>query len=203
MAEKTNSIGSGTVDGALQYLEFLSSKGHVKPGAIAALKTGFGKVMKTVGEDGWESIEIRTLDVNDYMNRFANMTQGKYNSSSLADYGSRVKKVVSWYLEFLSKPGWTPDVKERNRKSTKSISNDQSGDEAEVSGHSIGRENVKENAITTPASKTNLVAFPFPLSDGTLATLYLPPSIMPNDARRMARFVETLVIEERSSNGEQ
>lgn len=200
MAETTNSIGSGTVAGALQYLEFLSTKGHVKPGAIAALKTGFSKVMKTVGDEGWESVEIRTIDLDSYMSRFANMTQGKYNSNSLADYRSRVKKVVGWYLEFLSKPGWTPDVKERNRKSSKSISNDQPGERAEVSGKPTESKNSDENPTTTLTSKTNLVAFPFPLSDGTLATLYLPPSVTPNDARRMSRFVETLVIEDGSGN---
>jgi hypothetical protein len=204
MAETTNSIGSGTVAGALQYLDFLSSKGHVKPGAIAALKTGFSKVMKTVGDQGWENIEIRNIDIDNYMNRFANMTQGQYNSNSLTDYRSRVNKVTSWYLEFLSKPGWTPDVKERKRKSSTTRPIGPAGHEVDAAAGELSNDNIlSTEMVATPPSKANLVAFPFPLSDGTLATLYLPPIIAPNDARRMARFVETLVIQESADNGAQ
>jgi|SRR5665213_708412 len=196
MAEASNTIGSGTVAGALQYLDFLSAKGHVAPGAISALKSGFSKVMRTLGEENWEKIEVRSIDIDEYMTRFANMTQGQYNAKSLVDYGSRVRKVTSWYLEFLSKPGWTPNVKTIPRRSTKSSK------PTENSSIEAGDVGVKEsveiteavNIATSPTVQPNLIAFPFPLSDGTLSTLYLPPSISSNDADRLSRFVQTLVI---------
>jgi hypothetical protein len=196
----TNSatMGSGTTAGALHYLDFLSTKGYMVPGAIAALKTAFIKVFSTVGEEGWENIQIRDVNVDDYMKRFGNMTHGKYNAKSLIDYKSRVNKVVGWYLEFLSKPGWTPPVKLRKRAhSTKNnIAAAISGDNTDAAESTTVFTPSEPQTVPTPTTKPNLVAFPFPLSNGVLASLYLPTTISATDAKRIARFVETLVIEE-------
>ena len=200
MTDKANTIGSGTVAGALQYLEFLSSKGHVAPGAITALKSGFSKVMRTLGGEEWEAIEVRSIDIDSDMKRFANMTQGQYNANSLVDYKSRVRKVTTWYLEFLSKPGWTPDIKTRARINSKQ-SGQSAAQEVEQSKPSKTAESSNSNEVTPQTAKANLVAFPFPLANGSLATLYLPPSITANDANRMARFIGTLVVESEQDNG--
>jgi hypothetical protein len=202
MIEKANVIGGGTVAGALEYLDFLSSKGHVAPGAIKALRTGFAKVMKTLGGEDWEKIEVRGINVEDYMARFANMTHGQYNANSLVDYKSRVKKVTSWYLQFLAKPGWTPETKPRARKiaSNSSATTDSGSTESTyVKSTNPSQASLVSESVAVPA-RSNLVAFPFPLADGTLATLYLPQSITTSDADRMARFVKTLVIDEGDGN---
>lgn len=195
MAETINTIGSGTVQGAIQYLDFLSSKGHVTPGATSALKTGFSKVAKTVGGDGWQTIQIREIDVDDYMHRFANMTHGQYNAKSLVDYKSRVKKVTTWYLEFLTKPGWVPPLKARKR-SGKHITQDDFSDSDAADSLALESTIAILKPAPSPASNSNLIAFPFPLSDGGLATLYLPRTLSRADAVRMARHIETLVADE-------
>ncbi len=198
MVNSTNTIGSGTVAGAVQYLDFLSNKGHLTSGSVSAMRTGFTKVTRTLGGEDWEKIEVRSIDIDEYMTRFANMTHGQYNAASLADYKSRVKKVVTWYLEFLSNPGWVPDVKTRTRipKSVKSLEttptviNEPTNISPAPQLPGIARENI------TTLSK--LIAFTLPLTDGTLVNLYLPPVLNKQDAKRVARFVEMLVIEEDS-----
>ena len=198
MTNAVNTIGSGTTAGAVQYLDFLSSKGHLTHGSVRALKTGFTRVAKTLGGEEWEKIEVRSIDVDDYMTRFANMTQGQYNVASLADYKSRVTKVVTWYLEFLSKPGWVPDVKARTLSKAPMEKTPIAAKTEKQNDHLPSAEQLTSKTETSkkPAALSNLVAFPFPLTDGTLASLYLPPSISNSDAKRMARFIETLVIEE-------
>jgi len=198
----TSTIGSGSAQGALEYLDFLAVKGHVTPGAITALKTAFRKVIETVAGEEWAKVEVRAITVDDYMIRFANMTHGKYNAKSLSDYRVRVNKVIGWYLEFLKTPGWTPNVKTRTyHKPAKAAAiNEQlsSHDQESVrnSESMAGSDPATQPSLQT---KPNLVAFPFPLADGTLATLYLPTSITANDAKRMARYIETLVLEEATS----
>lgn len=193
----SNTIGSGTVAGAVQYLDFLSGKGHLTSGSVRALKTGFTKVTRTLGGDDWEKIDARSIDVDEYMTRFANMTHGQYNAASLADYKSRVKKVLTWYMQFLSSPGWVPEVKSR----TRTIKAHKAETAVETSKSAVDANVATEQEATPvqppPAALSKLVAFPFPLSDGTLANLYLPTTISAQDAKRMARFVETLVIEEK------
>lgn len=191
----SSTIGSGTAAGAVQYLDFLSNKGHLTNGSVRALKTGFAKVTKTLGGDDWEKIDVRSIDVDEYMTRFANMTHGQYNAASLTDYKSRVKKVLAWYMQFLSSPGWVPDVKARIRtQRTHKV------EETKAMSVAFAEDNNRPTPDTVqpqpvPATLSKLVAFPFPLSDGSLANLYLPTSISSPDAKRMARFIETLVIE--------
>jgi hypothetical protein len=193
----SNTIGSGTAAGAVQYLDFLSNRGHLTTGSVKALKTGFTKVIKTLGGNEWESIDVRSIDIDEYMIRFANMTHGQYNAASLTDYKSRVKKVLSWYAHFLSTPGWVPDVKSRMRNSK--ASKDSATVTQTLPLTSEAPLSTTSNLVIPSTTLSKLVAFPFPLSDGTLANLYLPPSINASDAKRMARFIETLVIEEVSN----
>lgn len=40
------------------------------------------------------------------------------------------------------------------------------------------------------------VQYPFPLSDGTLAYVTVPPSFTPEDAERMCAMVRSLVFQE-------
>lgn len=109
-------MGDGTAASAIKYLDYLIEKGRATNGAINPLKIAFTKVMETIdGKDGWQAVQVRNVDVDDYMNRFGNLTLGKYSSDSLTVYKSRVKKVVEWYIRFLDNPGWTPEIQRRNR----------------------------------------------------------------------------------------
>ena len=56
----------------------------------------------------WEPTEVRSVDVDDYLDRFGNMTIGQYSTESLKTYKSRFQKALGWYGNFLSEPGWTP-----------------------------------------------------------------------------------------------
>ena len=92
----TEQIGSGTAQGLVEYLGSLVSKGRATPGAIRPLRTTFTKIMSTVDGEGWGKANIRDINVEDYMLRFANLTMGAYNDASLSVYKSRVKKVMGW-----------------------------------------------------------------------------------------------------------
>jgi hypothetical protein len=108
--------------------------------------------------------------------------------------------VLTWYTEFLKNPGWTPNIKARTRIAPadkvkqKPTATTVTEDTAPVA---VNSNNGTNSEVSAPQlqGRSNLVAFPFPLSDGTLASLYLPSIISASDARRMARFVESLVIE--------
>lgn len=109
-------MGDGTAASAIKYLDYLIEKGRATNGAINPLKIAFTKVMETIdGKGDWQAVQVRNVDVDDYMNRFGNLTLGKYSSDSLTVYKSRVKKVVEWYIRFLDNPGWTPEIQRRNR----------------------------------------------------------------------------------------
>jgi hypothetical protein len=45
----------------------------------------------------------------------------------------------------------------------------------------------------------NLWAYPFPLSDGTIAVIQLPPDLARRDAERLKAFIDALVDDEAGS----
>ncbi len=190
------SMGDGKAKNAIEYLDNLIEKGKATKGAISPLKIAFTKVVQVVDGDNWEQTEVKGIDVEDYLSRFANLTMGKYSSESLTVYKSRVNKVVNWYTQFLDKPGWTPDVQRRNRapktdkKSSQSI--------AVTAPQAI----VPSAASSTPqsmasiANTSNRILYPYPLLDGQLVHISLPVRLLKEDAKRIGAFIESIAITE-------
>ena len=104
------SMGDGKAENVLEYLDNLVEKGKATAGTVRPLKTAFAKVLQIVDGENWHTTDVKSMDVGDYMARFANLTMGKYSSGSLIEYKSRVNKVTAWYINFLNNPGWAPSV---------------------------------------------------------------------------------------------
>lgn len=198
---ESNIIGNGKAGGLVAYLDMLVDKGRAPAPTIANLKTAFKAVMTTVDGDNWADADIRGIDLDDYMLRFQNKTPGKYNEASYNTYRTRIGRCIEWYLRFLQTPGWAPALKQtRAKKAPKAKpAKGRAGDNkdlAEISEGEIvsaeGGEVVSSMQKQPTAAK--LMGYPFPLEDGTIATLYLPPAISENDSERLQAFIKTLLI---------
>lgn len=195
-------MGSGRAKNAVEYLDAILEKGRATSGAIAPLKIAFTKVMETVDGENWKETEVRDIDIDDYMNRFANLTLGKYSPESLIVYKSRVNKVVKWYIQFLDKPGWMPDVPRRTRKHKE---NQGTADDIPASTqHNKPSPYPDENQgaqrhVLTPSS--NRILYPFPLLDGQLIHVSLPIKLSKEDARRIGAFIESIAMVTETERG--
>jgi hypothetical protein len=202
-------MGDGTAASAVMYLDNLVDKGKASKGAINPLKIAFTKVMQTIdGKDSWRSVQVSSVDVEDYMNRFANLTMGKYSAESLTVYKSRVKKVVEWYLMFLEKPGWAPEIQRRNRSGITSakavtpasssqayerpVESDQAFDSAPAQAPVVPVAQLAHAAQPQLPQSPDRVVYPFPLADGQLVHISLPFNLTKTDARRIGAFVESI-----------
>ena len=191
------SMGDGKAKNALEYLDSLVNKGKATKGAIAPLKIAFTQVVRVVdGEENWGETTVKSIDVNDYMARFANLTMGKYSSDSLTAYKSRVNKVVSWYTQFLDKPGWTPDVQKRNRAPKTAINNKQKGEHSQPASVHIPSQPAAPQSMPEIANTPGRILYPYPLLDGQLIHISLPVKLMKSDARRIAAFIESIAIDQ-------
>jgi hypothetical protein len=199
-----SNIGSGTAKGLVEYLDSLVDRGRAPVGAITPLKTAFSKMLEAVEGKNWGDTDIREFDFEDYTTRFANLTMGKYSDDSLRIYNGRVKKVVGWYLTFLSKPGWSPSFKSSGAKTVP-----KEGKNAQKEQIQKVEQNVEhpapsvQNETGSRAQDNNqgerpddgLISYPFPLATGKLVTLYLPIKLEQADADRIAGFLQTLVVD--------
>lgn len=201
-------IGNGKISGLIAYLENLSTKGKVKTSAITPLKSATKAVFSTVVGERWQEIDVRNIDIDDYINRFKNLTIGKYDSNSYNAYRARVSRVINWYNNFLQDPGWCPTVKDRPRDIKKNKTTLQSvnmthsvNDVSEDKTVSAAYHATEQAHVSEPQHvSTKLISFPFPMSNGVIATLYLPQSISPNDANRLQDFIKALVIDDGQSH---
>lgn len=189
------SMGDGKAKNVLEYLDNLIEKGKATKGAIVPLKVAFTQVIRVVDGDNWEDTNVKGVDVEDYMARFANLTMGKYSSDSLTVYKSRVNKVVSWYTQFLDKPGWTPDVQRRNRAPKGPISVKQKvAPTQSISSQTPNQPGVPQS-MPEIANTPGRILYPYPLSDGQLIHISLPVKLLKSDAHRIAAFIESIAID--------
>lgn len=200
-------IGNGKVSGLIAYLENLSAKGKVRSSVITPLKSATKAVFIVVDSEQWKDTDVRSVDIDDYINRFKNLTIGKYDSNSYNTYRARISRAFNWYNHFLQNPGWAPAIKERSqdtRKATAAASatlknvSRSFGDisEGEVVPTPLGEAVEQISTSDSQNTSARLISFPFPMSNGVIATLYLPQSIPRKDAVRLQSFIKTLVIDE-------
>lgn len=193
MAEKN--IGLGNAAGLLEYLDTIIDKGRATSGAIIPLKTAFRQVMEQVDGKDWQQKQVTEIDVDDYLARFGNLTRGRYSDQSLVTYKSRVKKVVEWYLKFMDQPGWMPSVERRApRGASKNRTAASKNQGSSVTASAGGSANANDPNDIHAAAAEGFTTYPFPLSGGQMATLKLPVALQEADAKRLERFIDSLVV---------
>jgi len=189
------SMGDGKAKNVLEYLDNLTEKGKATTGAITPLKIAFTKVVQVVDGENWENTEVKNIDVEDYLSRFANLTMGKYTSDSLTAYKSRVNKAVSWYIQFLDKPGWTPDIQRRNRSPKASATNETQKATSTPANETLRPQPDSSQLISAIPNVPGRILYPYPLSDGQLVHISLPVKLSKNDAKRIGAFIESIAID--------
>lgn len=196
----SNQIGQGTAQGLIDYLEMLVDKGRATHGAIQPLKTAFTKVLEAVDGSGWQQTKVVDIDIEDYIDRFGNLTRGTYTSQSLAVYKSRVTRAVGWYKKFMNETGWMPNIKARAPRQKAAV-------KLRTEKSQIGN-NAIQNFIHQTGSKLELkpeaqgesITYPFPLFSGEIAQISMPKSAKKDDMKRLATFLEALVVSENSND---
>lgn len=191
----TSQIGSGTVQGLIDFLDQLVEKGRAKSGSVTPLKTATKKVISVVdGEEKWKETDLRRVDVDDYIERFKNLTLGKYTEDSYKAYQSRLNRAKSWYTKFLSNPGWVPSKSAKGRPEKKQ-KNGHSELSTKKNENSVNETQISSVHVETDTSLSDLIAYPFPLLTGRIVNLYLPVDLTLADAKRLSRFIESLSID--------
>ena len=198
-----NRIGSGTVDGLMAFLDFIVARGIGPAPALSALKSATRRVFEVVeGSSDVDDIEIRDLDVADYLSRFEVKARGtgRFKPGSIQSYRKRFIRTMEYYDTYLT-TGETPNFRLRagggrpRREATPTASVPKPRSTFASSGESTA-----ETPVHT-STADNLVSYPFPLQSGKLATLRLPLRLEKEDADRLGAFIRTLVMEPQKQLG--
>lgn len=193
-------IGSGTAQGVIDYLDSLVKKGRSRPGIVNPLKTAITKVLEaTEGEEAWGATDVTNLDIDDVILRFKNKTLSEYTPASYKAYRSRIARAIGWYKNFLANPGWVP--KENTRMPKADSANGSKLSKTAENRSAPPQDGNQTQHVGQDSPKLNVVAYPFPLSNGETARVYMPKGVTKADVKRLSVFLEALVIEPNDSKG--
>jgi hypothetical protein len=189
----THNINSTTVGGTFEFFKWMVRGGYGTEAQVTPWRVAMKMVFSTVeGTEDYEPFDWSTVDLDEYMDRFQKLAGAKYKSESIVAYGRRVRNGIDAHKHYLE-TGRAPTSKpatSRKKKDTQP---------AAASGGNGNSDNV--TPITAAASaggnQPGMVSFPYPLSDGNMATLVLPRRLAAEDVTRLTTFIRTLEEENR------
>jgi hypothetical protein len=200
MADAMSGMGSGY----MAFLDYTGDKGLLGKENSQRIKQASREVLQQVEGEGWETMDVRELELDDVAKRFETLRATKYTPSSLKAYQSRFRTGMTMYREFLQDPGgWRP------KKASRSAIHSRRRVQAASSGHvapTVQQTTVEASdqpSVETPErterADTEMMTYPFPLRrDGgvVFARLILPHDLTPAEAKRIGDHINTLAIDE-------
>jgi hypothetical protein len=184
-------IAGGNARGLLAFMDFMIDKGYGSSGAISPWKSAAKQVFSTVEGEDFEGLDVRTFDIDEYMERFQNRSIGKYSAESLRAYRQRFRKAVEAYRSYLADPNWRPALRRTPRPKK---AEEQPTERSKPLG--VVAKN-PEAPLSAASPSAALIAYPFPLENGQMAQLHLPAQGLDRaDAERLTHFIRALVFDQ-------
>lgn len=188
-----NGVSDTSGRALVDHWKWAADKGLMNGNSAGALRAACVQVLGVL--DGWETLDVRAIDVEDVYRRFQNLRGRDFKPESLATYRRRFEQALKLFLEYTADPsGWRAPARESSSRRGK--------EKKERTGATNGAD--ATDVIATPAPQlipdratfaSGLVDYPFPLREGRFAYLRLPVDLTATDVRRLNTYLNSLVIE--------
>lgn len=187
-------INDRTVGGLLAYCDWLKAKNYQSANAVEAWKVATNKVFSTVEGDGYESLSLDGLNLDEYIERFRVGSGSQYKAETVGVYGRRIRNAMDAQAEYIATGKQT--MLARGARTAKD------DDDAEPATKTRAKTATpKDQSKAPPVGE--LIQFPFPLASGQMAQLKIPPRLRKEDVDRLSAFLRTLQYEEQRQLSEQ
>lgn len=167
----------------IDHWKWAAEKNLMNVNTANALRAACSQVLSLL--EGWETIDVRKIDVADVCRRFQNKRSKDFRPESLETYKRRFTQAVKLFLEYADNPsGWKAPFQDRSPRKGK---------------NAIPISNVKfvqRREEHTPSYQDNgLVDYPFPLREGRIAHLRLPVDLKLAEVKRLNAYLTTLAVD--------
>lgn len=182
--DSIDTSGKALVD----HWKWAAEKGVMKSNTANALRAACTQVLSVI--DGWETVDVRSLDVEDVYRRFQNKRNKDFKPDSLEAYRRRFTHAVGMFLKYVEDPSsWKAPSRESSARASRKERNGASeGAQPEVRSPQAER-------APTPSIQSGLVDYPFPLREGRLAFLRLPTDLKLSEVKRLTAYLNTLAVD--------
>lgn len=174
-------LTDSTPGGMLAYCDYLMAKGYATAAQINPWRTAIQKVFETVEDEGWESLDLTTVNLDEYLARFQTLAGAQYKAESISAYKRRIRNALDAHEHYRS-TGRPPSFRRGGAKREKT-------DDAPVVVSQIAP---KQTAAPAQKGHSGLHSFTYPLGDGHTAKLELPARMSSDDVNRLCAFIRTL-----------
>jgi hypothetical protein len=175
----------------VDHWTWAAAKGEMNKNTAAALKAACTQVLSVI--EGWEQVDIKSLDVEDTLRRFQTLRKKEFKPKTLDVYGRRFRQALNSYMSYVHNPrGWRFRVHERVPRPRR-----MAGEAPQVG---------REPEYTGPSSSPDtalLVEYPFPLREGVTIRLALPRDLKVAEVKRLTAFMSTLALDFESPASDQ
>ncbi len=166
----------------VSHWTWAADKGDMNKNSAGALRAACAQVLSVV--DGWENVDVKTLDIETTLVRFQNLKHRDLKPEVLETYKRRFKQAVASYLCYVEDPGgWKAGVQDRSSTRAKVRVADRTQDA------------VRPPRTDARSAGASLVEYPFPLREGCIARLSLPQDLKLSEAKRLMSFVAAIAID--------
>jgi hypothetical protein len=202
MTENDGQIPTPTRGTAAHYMYFLDwaeRKGEVLQATVQNWRVASTKVLEI--EEDWQDVNVVDFDLEAQLSRFEILRRTAYTTGSLNAYKSRTRTGIEAYRRWESGASdWKPKGATKGSKTA-----DRSNKPANASAPAAlaaGTPVPKGEAGGYVPHHTSLIEYPFPLRPGVRALITLPEDLTEKEAKRVARFVESLAFAEQPTSAE-
>jgi hypothetical protein len=168
----------------VDFWSWASGKGLMNKNTAQSLATAVKRVISI--DEGWETIDVRTMNIDEILLRFKNIRNKDFTPDSLQVYERRFKRALKLFLQYQQSPStWKyPSKTDAGRK--------QSNFKKETT-------QFKETSVNSlniqTASNIPMVDYPYPLRDNCIIRLKLPIDLKTADIDRLVSFLRTLAVD--------
>jgi hypothetical protein len=178
-------LNNTSVSGLLAFCEWLTDKSYATTTQVNPWKIAVRKVFETVEGENYEALDLASIDLEEYLARFQIAAGAQYKAESIAAYKRRIVNALEAHRHYL-RTGRPPSFRQGPRRTKAEDKGKDSGSVVKLDSKSGSSEG---NA--TPPSP-GLHPFTWPLSDGRVVTLHLPPRMKADDVTRLCTLVRSL-----------
>jgi hypothetical protein len=174
-------MNSRTIGGTLALCVWMIDKGYGTSSQVEPWMTAIRKVFGTIEGDDYESLDWSALDLDDYLGRFQRIAGADYKAESIVAYGRRVRNAFDAHQHYLD-TGRAPTSKPAPKRQ-KPGAEKQPDKAAAV---------VQLPQKQLSGQDSGMVTFPYPLNDGRMISITIPPRLQADDVNRVTAFIRTL-----------
>ena len=178
----------GTAADYMRFLDWAEKKGELPRSTVQNWRIASTKVLEI--EDHWQDVNVVEFDLDAHLGRFEILKRTSYTAGSMSAYKSRAKVGIESYRLWLAQ---APDWKNKagSGRQTKSGSKRLAG----PSSPARSTDSPKGETGGYIPTHAVLIEYPFVLRPGVRVVLALPEDLTAKEAKRVARFVESLAFE--------